>query len=473
MDAVPLTLAHWFYLATVFAIFTAIAFRRGVIVPSIIGVIGLGLLSGSADATILDIIIRSVQILFAALLNSGVALFDIMLLIALMVAMLSSLKEQGADQKMIAPMKKIMVGPRSAFFSLSITIYFAAVFFWPTPAIALVGTVLIPVALRAGLPAMAAAVAVNLAGHGMALSADPVIQGATRLTSNAANIDPSDMLPYTILFSLTTGAVAISLSCYTIWRDMRLGVLKPAPAFDMEELPHVEGPYAKHFGVGVPVILLCVVGFMIYQGIFDPENAIRGGAATALLGGIATILLMLSTLAHEGISGFDKIAEHVRTGFFFCIKIFAPIIPIAAFFFLGNPDHAVAVMGSDTPGYLFDIGRNINAHMGANSAAQAVGVAITGVLVGLDGSGFSGLPLLGSLTGALAAHDLNNTIVLSALAQVVTIFTGGGTLVAWAFGVCADAGISGVSPAALVRRNFFPVLLGFATTTILAITLMS
>src|SRR5690606_31279763 len=104
-----------------------------------------------------------------------------------------------------------------------LTIYIAAVFFWPTPAIALVGTVLIPVAIRVGLPAMGAAVAVNLAGHGMALSADPVIQGATRLTSNAANINSEDLLPYTILFSLTTGGVAIAISCYKIWRDMRLG----------------------------------------------------------------------------------------------------------------------------------------------------------------------------------------------------------------------------------------------------------
>lgn len=473
METVSLTPSHWFYLATVLFIFIAIAFRRGVIIPSIVGVIGLGLLSGNGDETAFSMILRSTQILFAALLNSGVALFDIMLLIAIMVAMLSSLKAQGADQMMVAPMKKIMVGPRSAFFSLSLTIYVAAVFFWPTPAIALVGTVLIPVAIRVGLPAMGAAVAVNLAGHGMALSADPVIQGATRLTSNAANIDPGDLLPYTILFSFTTGGVAIAISCYKIWRDMRLGRMKAEPTSDNDDHPHANGPYAKHFGVGVPIILLCIVGLMIYRGIFDPENAIRGGDATALLGGVATVLLVMSTLAHEGIGGFDKIAEHIKTGFFFCIKIFAPIIPIAAFFFLGNPDHAVTVMGDGTSGYLFDIGRSINAHMGANSAAQAVGIAITGVLVGLDGSGFSGLPLLGSLTGALAGGDVNNTVVLSALAQVITIFTGGGTLVAWAFGVCADAGISGVSPASLVRRNFFPVMAGFTTTTFLAIILMS
>ena len=51
-------------------------------------------------------------------------------------------------------------------------------------------------------------------------------------------------------------------------------------------------------------------------------------------------------------------------------------------------------------------------------------------------------------------------MVVAGLGQVSAIFTGGGTLVAWAFGACADAGIAGVGPAQLVRRNFFPVCTG-------------
>ena len=48
-------------------------------------------------------------------------------------------------------------------------------FFWPTPAVALVGAVFLPVAMRAGLPAIGVAVALNLFGHGLALSTDFVI----------------------------------------------------------------------------------------------------------------------------------------------------------------------------------------------------------------------------------------------------------------------------------------------------------
>ncbi|PIB50057.1 hypothetical protein AOA60_27000, partial [Pseudomonas sp. 2822-17] len=63
-------------------------------------------------------------------------LFDIMLVIALMVAMLKSLQSSGADVLMISPMKRLMVNPTTAFFVLGATMYLAATFFWPTPAVA-------------------------------------------------------------------------------------------------------------------------------------------------------------------------------------------------------------------------------------------------------------------------------------------------------------------------------------------------
>jgi hypothetical protein len=384
-------------------------------------------------------------------------------------------------------MKKLMRSPMTAFFVLAATMYTAAAFFWPTPAVALVGTVLVPVAVRVGLPAIAAAVAINLAGHGMALSADPIIQGATRLTAGAAGIDPQQLLPYTVLFSIVTGVTAISLAVYTIRRDMKSGVLKAATEEEIEAMSDVDphhgdehsagggsppGKYAKLLAIGVPITLGCIAGLMIYRGIFNPENAIRGGDATALLGGAATVLLVIAAFAKHGNQALEGITDYLRSGFFFSIKIFAPIIPIAGFFFLGNPDHAAAVIGEGTPGYLFDVGSYIGTHLDGNTFLIGFGMTIIGMLTGMDGSGFSGLPLAGALAGALGNGAGVNVAVLAALGQVAAIFTGGGTLVAWAFGACADAGISGVNPADLVRRNFFPVITGLTVITFLAIYLM-
>jgi hypothetical protein len=268
-----------------------------------------------------------------------------------------------------------------------------------------------------------------------------------------------------------TGVVAFSIAAFTLQRDMRRGLLT-AP--DDEELGSSHdggadvddsGKHARSFAVIVPIILISIASL-------TPETAIRGGDATALLGGTATILLVLSCFAHQGHEALDGIAEHAREGFFFAIKIFAPIIPIAGFFFLGNPDHAQHVMGEGTPGFLFDIGNFIGEHLDGNLFLLSFGIMGVGILAGMDGSGFSGLPLVGSLASALAIAMQVDPVVLAALGQVITIFTGGGTLVAWAFGACADAGIAGVSPAELVRRNFVPVLSGMIVVTLLATVLM-
>mgnify|MGYP003624942799 CR=1 FL=1 len=127
-----------------------------------------------------------------------------------------------------------------------------------------------------------------------------------------------------------------------------------------------------------------------------------------------------------------------------------------------------AVIGDGTPGYLFDVGNYIGKHLAGNNFAIGFGMTIIGMLTGMDGSGFSGLPLAGALAGALGT----GTGVNVALGQVAAIFTGGGTLVAWAFGACADAGVSGINPSDLVRRNFIPVMTGLTLITFLAIYLM-
>src|SRR5699024_11717861 len=104
--------------------------------------------------------------------------------------------------------------------------YIVTTFFWPTPTTSLVVVVLISVAIRIGLPAMGSSVAISLFGHGMALSGDLVIQGATKLTASSANVSTGEILTYTALFSFIVGGVAIAIAFYSIRRDMKKGILK-------------------------------------------------------------------------------------------------------------------------------------------------------------------------------------------------------------------------------------------------------
>ncbi|MFM1651843.1 hypothetical protein ACI7RC_07055 [Brevibacillus sp. B_LB10_24] len=493
MEHVQLTSAHWYFLLIIVTIFAFMIFRRDIVLPSIIGIFGLGLFAGTGNG-FLNTVINGMQVVFKALLNSAVELFDIMLVIALMVAMLKSLQKSGADVLMVAQVKKLMVNRWAAFFVLGITIYIAATFFWPTPAVALVGTVLVPIAMQVGLPAMGAAVAVNLFGHGMALSGDLVIQGAARLTAKAAGLDISQILPYTAFFSLTVGFIAIAISFYTIRRDMKNGILqesKKAENFTAkiskeqimakEEIATASDGYggqekigklAKLFAVLVPLVLLAIVILFIYRAIFDPAHAIKGGAATALLGGVAVILLILSTFSHEKGKAIEEIVTHLREGFFFAVKIFAPIIPIAAFFLLGHPDHAAKVLGEGSTGYLYDLGTELGQYIGGNHFILTFGIVFIALITGLEGSGFAGLPLVGALSASLGTSAHADVAVLASLGQVATIFAGGGTITAWAFGVVADCGIAGVKPADLVRRNLIPTMAGLFVSCIIAIFLM-
>ena len=79
---------------------------------------------------------------------------------------------------MVAPFRPVMRNGHLAFWTLAAVTYMISLFFWPTPAVPLIGAVLIPVAIAAGLRPMAVAFTIAVAGQGMALSSDFVIRVA-------------------------------------------------------------------------------------------------------------------------------------------------------------------------------------------------------------------------------------------------------------------------------------------------------
>src|SRR5699024_12611588 len=125
--------------------------------------------------------------------------------------------------------------------------------------------------------------------------------------------------------------------------------------------------------------------------------------------------------------GFEIIIYHLREGLYFAIKIFAPVIPIDGFFLLGNPENAGAILGEGTPGFLFDWVQLIATSLGDSPIITSFGIALVGILGGLDGSGFSGLPLTGALSAAVGTAPGLNVAILASLGQVAGIFVGGGT----------------------------------------------
>ena len=330
-------------------------------------------------------------------------------------------------------------------------------FFWPTPAVALVGAVFLPVALNAGLPAIGVAVALNLFGHGLALSTDFVIQGAPAITAGAAGIEISQVIQEGMPLYWVMAIVTIGVAFYGLRKDIKKG------KFDLE-LQAVEHEEITEFNPKAKIaVFLVLIGFaldIVAMYVFK----LTGGDAAALLGGTAVLLIIIINIMNFNKKCFEQTCDNIIEGFVFGIKIFAAIIPIAAFFYIGEVAPITAVLGEVLPsgsqGLLSDMGVALSNTIPLNKFAVCSIQTVVGAITGLDGSGFSGISLVGSLANVFGTAVNGSVGALCALGQIAGIWTGGGCLVPW--GLISAAAICGVSPIELAKRNLKPILIGFA-----------
>src|SRR5690606_29597735 len=108
----------------------------------------------------------------------------------------------------------------------------------------------------------------------------------------------------------------------------------------------------------------------------------------------------------------------VTDGFVFAFKAMGPVIPIAGFFFLGSGEFAGSILGVEegAPSLLFGLVEAIQQYLPQSAMFAAFSVLIIGIITGLDGSGFSGLPLTGALAATLETSAIDAT-TLAALGQ--------------------------------------------------------
>lgn len=454
---VTLTSLHIAYIVITVAVLAALLLKKEIVLPCALGILIIGYLYKGS-------LIGAVQTLNNAIIHSCIELLSIIVVIALVVAMSHAMIAVGADQMLMRPVGRIIRTRNTAFWAIGLAMLIVSWLIWPSPAVALIGALLLPVASRVGLPAIWAAVAMNLFGHGAGLSSDFFIQGAPDITATAAGVDTVTVmrasLPLWAVMCITTFAVAFFL----MHRD-----LKQNPSLATVELHDfsrtIERPrLAIAIAVLIPAALLFDVGLMVRFGI-------TGGDATALVAGTALILMSVTTIADHGVrNALEITTDHLRDGFIFAIKIFAPVIVIAGFFFLGSESFAQTVLGPDARGLLSDIGLWLAEHVPLSRASIAVLETAVGAITGLDGSGFSGLPLCGSLAQTFAATGSVDVATLAALGQISTVWVGGGTIIPW--GCVPVAAICGIKAADLAKKNLIPVVCGLAATTITAIILM-
>ncbi|MEB8342492.1 hypothetical protein [Streptomyces endophyticus] len=514
-----LTAAHWTYLAGVVVIIGVMIARRNIVVPAVLATF-LTAWAYSGD------LVKGLASIFTASLTAAGELFSIFLIIAIITALLGGLRAMGAEQRMVRPFRGLMRGGRAAFLTIAAATYFISLFFWPTPAVPLIGAILLPAAIRAGLPAMTAGAVMAVAGQGMALSSDYVIQVAPGLSAKAAGVGTGAVADRAMVLSLITGAVALTYLYLRGRRsfgvagdehelrwlaqengldagaEVQLGgspgargigkgaaaaaatraatgpdtatqVLEPSP--EVAAAPPKPEPVRRSrlFAVLVPLTFAAIVGYMLLGKFTDVVGDVQGDEAAGLVGGVAMLLLFAAVFSIDGSHGLTTAASHVVDGLVFAFKAMGVVVPIAGFFFLGNAEFVSRITGvhdAKPPALLFDLVASVDQHIPDNGFMLSFAILIIGMITGLEGSGFAGLPLTGSLAGALGPAAHTDPATLAAVGQMGSVWTGGGTLIAWS-SLLAVAGVARVPVQDLVRHCFLPVIAGLAAATALATVL--
>lgn len=450
-SAVVLTPLHYAYLIGVIVILAVMVLKKDtpavcIAFLFILGLIGLKSVTGG------------IITVFSAVLYAGREFMEVLATIALVTSLSKCLKDLGSDYLMMVPMAGIMKTPSLTWWILGLTMFLFSLFLWPSPSVALVGAIMLPFAVKAGLNPLAAAMAMNLFGHGFALSYDVVIQGAPAISAGAAGLDTSSILLQAWPLFWAMGIVTV-LSAYVLNRG-QLDARGPRLSIQAEPSgPRGPRKTALFLAVITPLAFAGDIILMLLYGL-------KGGDATSMVSGTALLLTCLGALLGFGKQSLEKVTGYVTEGFLFAIRIFAPVIIIGAFFFLGG-EGITSIMGEGgTRGIMNDWALWLAQNAPLTQYMAAFIQMVVGGLTGLDGSGFSGLPLTGALARTLGTATESSVPVMAALGQITAIFVGGGTIVPW--GLIPVAAICNVSPLELARRNLIPVCIGFACTFALA-----
>lgn len=463
MINLTLTPIHYIYLAFIIIIILAMIKKKDISLICILGIFILGVVGTSS-------LYQSVMGIFNSFVYATKELMPTIFIISIITAMSGTLMDSGINDEMVSPFRKVIKNYWVAYWAIGIFMMILSWFFWPSPAVALIGALFLPIAKKAGLPAMGVAIAMNLFGHGIALSSDYIIQAAPKLTADAAGIPVADVLHSSIPLTITMGVVTTVAAFYFLRKDLKAGNLSDEYALDsVEEKPNMlieSRTIRRILALGIVVLFgIDIVIMYIYK--------LQGGDATALIGGTAVFILSIVSILSYKKESLEKITDNLVKGLQFGFKIFGVVIPIAAFFYLG--DAAITeifghILPENSNGIVNDLGAALANTVPINSVISSSTITVVGAITGLDGSGFSGISLVGSISKIFSTALGGGVATLTALGQIAGIWVGGGTIVPWA--LIPVAAICKVDAFELAKKNLKPVVIGLIATTIVAMLII-
>jgi len=460
MPEAALSLADWIFMLFVFITLGCLAAGRDALLPTSLGLLVVGsILKGN--------IIGGLQVAFNAIFAAATDLLNIIIVIALVVMMTKTIEDTGADKLMVAPLRKLLTNPSVSYWVVGFAMLILSWMIWPTPAVAILGALIVPLAIVSGLPPLIAAMSMSIFGKGIALSSDFIIQGTPAVTAKLTKIPVSEIiaanLPIWAAISLTAAVTAFFIARRAIatvtTSDAQLDEMREKAAATMTlEVSRV----GKVMAWSIPLSFVIIFYYLFTLGL-------KGGEATALIGGITLAVTVVTAIFQYREQAFAKVMSHARSGWMFAVKVFGPVVIIAGFFWLGGQSLKEITGDENARGLMFDWGYYIAAHVPVNTFLVVMMVTVAGVLAAFDGSGYAAIPLGASIAMALGEPIGANVAYLASMAQMAAIWTGA-TLVPWGF-LAVTAAMTGVNPQALARRNVWPTLLGLMAGVIVTIFL--
>ncbi|MBO2459120.1 hypothetical protein J4709_16185 [Actinomadura sp. LCR2-06] len=501
----PLSPAHWIYLLGLAALIATVVARKNVVGLAVCGTFVTALVySGSVTTGI------------AAVFNAGIVaareLLPIFLIIAIVTAMLGAMRGLGADLMMVRPLQRLVRNGHLAYLVLAVVTYLLSMSFWPTPVLPLIAAILLPAAVRVGLPPLAAAIAIAITGQGMALSSDYIMGVASGLSAQGAHVPAGAIADRALIISLIAGVVALGVSYL---RDVRTKLLDPvvaaAATLDLaaagdgdvhaethreagrmvggadggaatatltatgpagpEEEPARPGARARIVAVAVPLAFAALLAVMLLGRFTSLVPDIDDGQGAPLVGGTAALALVAVAVVADRRNWLQSCADHFTDGIGFAFRTMGVVIPIAGFVYVGLSDYSGEILGmpdgAKGPALLLDAIGRVQDHIPHVPVFASFAMLLVGMVIGLDGNGWPGLPFTGSLAGELGHAAGADPATLAAIAQNGASWTGGGTLVIWS-SLIVVAGLTGVPVIDLARRLFVPVVTGLVVATAVA-----
>lgn len=462
MINVTLMPIHYVYLIFIIVLIIAMIKKKDISLLCILGIFILGLIGTQS-------IYKSIMGVFNSFVYAAKELMPTIFIISIITAMSNAVIDSGVNDEMISPFKGMIKNYWIAYWVIGIVMMILSWFFWPSPAVALVGALFLPIAKKAGLPAMGVAISMNLFGHGIALSSDYIIQAAPKITADAAGIPVSNVISASVPLTIVMGLVTTISAFYFLRKDIKSGNISNKDEINEKTYDEklISSKKVRRFLALLILVLFSLDIFIMYK------YKLQGGDATALIGGTAIFIMSLISVLSYKEKSLDKITENIVKGLKFGFQIFGVVIPIAAFFYLGDSalgDIFGNILPKSSNGIVNDLGVALANVVPINSTISASTLTVVGAITGLDGSGFSGISLVGSIAKIFSTALGGGVATLTALGQIAGIWIGGGTVIPWA--IIPVAAICGVDAFELAKRNIKPVVIGLVITTIVAIIII-